>query len=210
MPHNRAKREDPIRATYGFVVFADTEVSALHLALAAVDVFYTGGTYTTQYIKDELGDFGEKVVTRMMEAGFNPVNETVYGGVMKFQNWEKPLQVKIHLPEKYVPYIAGRKRDVPAVPSEPGIPVQVELEEDHMRVSLRKDSGAEFMFDGVFKVPLNTPEEKATLETMFNGGALFPIYAWNTPGVAYPPSANTDSKKITYFNTWIDNIPTQG
>jgi hypothetical protein len=113
MPHNLAKREKEVRDQFEFVVFADTEVSAFNAALSVVDIIVTGGTYTLQYIKTELGAFGLKVAEKMIQAGVNPATEPIYSDVMTFQNWEQPIPgVKIPLPNKFVPYIAARKRKI--------------------------------------------------------------------------------------------------
>ncbi len=113
MPHNRAKREKEVRDQFEFVVFADTEVSAFSAALAVVDIIVTGGNYSLEYIKTELGDFGLKVVEKMIQAGVNPATEPIYSDVMIFQNWEQPIPgVKIPLPNKFVPYIAARKSKI--------------------------------------------------------------------------------------------------
>lgn len=109
MPHNRKQREQSIRDKYDFVVF-DGEYSAAHAALAVVDVIANGGTYTLQFIKDQLGSFGKKVATRMLQAGVNPASEPIYSGTMVFENWERVLGVKIPLPNKFVPYVAARKK----------------------------------------------------------------------------------------------------
>jgi hypothetical protein len=111
MPHNRKKKEQEIRSRFEFVVFADTEASIFNAALGVVDAIVSGGTYTLQYIQSELGDFGIKAASEMTKAGVNPVSEPIYSDVMTFQNWEQPIPgTKIPLPNKFVPYVAARKR----------------------------------------------------------------------------------------------------
>lgn len=90
MPHNRSDRERRVEEKYEFVVF-DGEFSLFNGALAIVDAIVTGGTFTVEYLKSTLGEFGEKVVREMIDAGLNPANETLYGDVMVFQNWERPI-----------------------------------------------------------------------------------------------------------------------
>jgi hypothetical protein len=113
MPHNRQEREAKIREQYEFVVF-DGEFSAFNAALIIVDLFVTGGTFSLEYIKGTLGDFGEDVVIKMVNYGLDPLTETIYGGVMEFQTWESPFlpfsDQKVYGPDKYVPYIAARKK----------------------------------------------------------------------------------------------------
>ena len=111
MPHDRKEREQDIRDRFEFVVFADTEASLFNAALGIVDAIVSGGTYTLQYIQMELGDFGIKVAKAMVNAGVNPVDEPIYSDAMTFHNWEQPFpETKIPLPNKFVPYVAARKR----------------------------------------------------------------------------------------------------
>jgi hypothetical protein len=113
VPHNRAKREQELRNQFSFVVF-NGEYSVVHAALAVVDVISTGGTVTLTYLQEELGEFGQQVAAKMIEAGVNPVTEPLYAGVMTFQNWETPIPGwKVSLPNKFVPYVAARRIPVP-------------------------------------------------------------------------------------------------
>lgn len=112
MPHNCASKAKEISDQFDFVVFGG-EYGLFNGALAIVDVIVTGGNCTLEYIKSEVKDFGVDVVTEMIKAGINPTSEPIYSGVKIFQNWEQPLPgVKIPLPNKFVPYIAARKKPV--------------------------------------------------------------------------------------------------
>ena len=109
MGHNRPEREQEVKNKFEFVVFGG-EYGVLPASLAAVDTMVFGGTTTMAWLKDELGDFGVKVATAMVEADIDPTSEPIYGDRMIFNNWHEIGGVKIPLPNKVVPYIAARKR----------------------------------------------------------------------------------------------------
>lgn len=128
MPHDRAEQEQKVRDEYEFVVF-DGEYGYHHLALAVVDLFVSGGTYTLEYIKQNLKQFGLEVAQSMINDGVDPTKETIYGNAMVFRNWESPLKRKeehaspsrrVYLPNKHVPYIAARRKTQPSPPQEDG------------------------------------------------------------------------------------------
>lgn len=111
MPHNRPEREAQIRDQYHFVVFGG-EYSLAHAALAAIDAVIDGGNLTYDFLKDELTRFGIELAISMASAK-PPVlpTEPLYVGKMIFENWEEPLPgLKIALPNKFVPYVAARKK----------------------------------------------------------------------------------------------------
>jgi hypothetical protein len=77
--------------------------------------------------------------------------------------------------------------------------------EDDMFVILYKsDSNVGFLCDGHYKRPVDGPTAHNYAQ-IFNGGAIS-SYSWNTPGIQYPPEADTDAKKMTYWNKWIDSL----
>lgn len=109
MPHSINKWKLAMLEKFEFVVFA-AEYSNLNAALAVVGAIAGEGTYTLEFIRKELGDFGAKVAKRMIERGVNPASEPIYAGVIILENWEWVLGVKIPLPSRYVPYVAARKK----------------------------------------------------------------------------------------------------
>ncbi|NEZ54981.1 hypothetical protein [Adonisia turfae] len=115
MPHNRAERERAVREKYEFVVFGG-EYSVFNALLAAVDGIITGGNFTYAFLKNEARNFGIDLATALSQAGLNPLNETLYFDKFVFNNWEKKFGIRITLPNKFVPYVAARKRETPKRP----------------------------------------------------------------------------------------------
>jgi hypothetical protein len=110
MPNNRSKREQAVHDTYNFVVFGG-EYSVAHALLAVADGIITGGNFTYQFLKDEVKQFGINLAVAMANAGINPLNEALYFDKMVFENWETPVAgMKVPLPNKFVPYVAARKK----------------------------------------------------------------------------------------------------
>lgn len=112
MPHDRPVQEKRLRDTYDFIVFGG-EYSIMHAALIVFDGFVTGGAVTFEFARSEAAELGIDLAEAMASAT-PPVqpSETLYGNVMTFHNWEEPFpNVKIPLPNKFVPYIAARKRE---------------------------------------------------------------------------------------------------
>ena len=110
MPHNRPERESEIRERYEFVVF-DGEWSSVHAILAVIDGFYTGGSITWEVVSSEMTELFGDVATKMIEAGLDPTIEPIYVDKMIFETWEEPLHGWIvPLPNKFVPYVAARKK----------------------------------------------------------------------------------------------------
>ena len=117
MPHNRAEKEKEIRDRYEFVVF-DGEWSSAHAILAVIDAFYTGGSVTWEVVKSEMQEIFGNVSQAMIEHGLDPLNEPIYVDKMIFQNWEREFGIKLKLPNKFVPYVAARKKSDKAQPPE--------------------------------------------------------------------------------------------
>jgi hypothetical protein len=165
MPHNRAEREQAIRNRYEFAVF-DGEFSLFNGALVAIDAYVTGGTYTIEYIKDTLGDFGRDVVSKMIAAGIDPTGETIYGDVMVFQTWENPIPGvtgRIYGPNKFVPYIAARK--IVRQPTDP--------QEDEYLVGDWTGDGKDKLAvrrEGIIMCQSNLADTVARLETGYGDG----------------------------------------
>ena len=119
MPHNRPEMERAIRRRFEFVVFGN-EYNAVHGILAVIDGIATGGTFTIEFLQNELSQLGIDVATAMINAGVDPTREPIYVDIMTFNNWEQPIPgVKIPLPNKFVPYVAARKKTGGAVSSGP-------------------------------------------------------------------------------------------
>jgi hypothetical protein len=122
MPHNRGEREAAVRSKYGFVVFGG-EYGLQHVLLAAVDAVITGGNTTFDYLKDEVKQFGIDLASSLASAGIDPTTEPLYVDKMIFENWEKIGGIKWELPNKFVPYVAAKKRSNPS-PVPPNTPSQ--------------------------------------------------------------------------------------
>jgi hypothetical protein len=59
--------------------------------------------------------FGIDLATALAQAGINPATEPRYFGDFVFNNWERPFPgVVVPLPNKFVPYVAARKKGQPA------------------------------------------------------------------------------------------------
>ncbi len=113
MPHNRAKREQAVRNKYD-VVCVGGEYSVLQPILFTVDAIITGGNFTYEYLKQEALQFGINVATCLANAGVNPITEPLYFDKFVFENWEEPVPgVRVPLPNKFVPYVAARKKTPP-------------------------------------------------------------------------------------------------
>ena len=115
MPHNRQKREAEVTSKYDFIVFGG-EYSAFNALLIAIDAIITGGNTSVTYLQNEMQQFGIDLAVAMANASppVDPINETLYVGKFIFQNWEEPFPgVKVPLPNKFVPYVAARKKNPP-------------------------------------------------------------------------------------------------
>ena len=172
MQHDRGKCEAGIRICFEVVVFADTEASIFNVALGVVDAIVSGGTYTLQYIQSELGDFGIKIANEMINAGVNPVNEPIYSDVMTFHNWEQPIKgTKIYLPNKFVPYVAARKRKVGSggsgmllrKPSEGKRPEYLQRVKDHAEWHLTQQTGSADLWNAIHNAAKNDTGETSGL-----------------------------------------------
>jgi hypothetical protein len=111
MPHNRTKRQSEVDAKYAFVVYGH-EYSITNAILAILDAIITGGVATAEYLRGEMAQFGIDLASAMARATppVNPAKETLYVGKFIFENWEEKAGVRIPLPNKFVPYVAARKR----------------------------------------------------------------------------------------------------
>lgn len=111
MPHNRAEVEADLRSKFLWIVF-DGEYSAVSLAaIALADVFVAGGAISQNIAQEQGAKIGINVASRMAENGFNAATDSLYGGVMTFQNWEDTIFGQFPLPNKFVPYVACRRSD---------------------------------------------------------------------------------------------------
>ncbi|WP_165235632.1 hypothetical protein, partial [Aquisphaera insulae] len=121
MPHNRDEVESTIKSDYDFYV-PGGEYSVTHLVLAALDVYFTGGQNTAAFLKDEVEKYGIKLASAMATAT-PPVQptEALIADKFVFQNWETFLGVKVPLPNKIVPYVAGRRKATPPAEPRPSI-----------------------------------------------------------------------------------------
>ena len=112
MPHNRKDREREVRNRYEFVVFGG-EYHLGHAVLAVIDGYYTGGQVTWATAKQELKSLFVDVAQKMIDEGLDPTSEPIYVDKFVFENWEEVLGNKIPLPNKFVPYVAARKKNNP-------------------------------------------------------------------------------------------------
>ncbi len=107
------KRQQDVRDRFEFVVF-DGEYSGVHAILAGIDAFYTGGIIMTNVVESDLKDFFGDVAQKMMAKGLDPTTEPIYVDYFIFNNWQDlPFNNKLPLPNKFVPYVAARKKGRP-------------------------------------------------------------------------------------------------
>ena len=113
MGHNREAVEDSIRATFTWVIF-DGEFSVASVIAEAVADWATAGEYeevSEDSAYHAAGKFGMDLVGAIAQNGFDLQRDTIYGGIMTFQNWQDIPFGAIPLPNKFVPYIAVKRAD---------------------------------------------------------------------------------------------------
>jgi len=200
MPHNRQQKEDEVRQEYSFVVTGG-EYSALQGAIAAADIYFTGGQITLAVLQSDLQDLGQKAITEMAAAGVNPLTEPVYAGYFTFNNWETPLPgVKIDLPNKFVPYVAARKKSPPGPIAPTDVIKNFQVAPD-LPVLLRLADGTIYLFDGVEKWHVPDPD---ALTMVYKQFSLRPVFDEND----YPSHAGqTPAQLRAAFETFVKSIP---
>jgi hypothetical protein len=106
--HNRAEVEADLRNQFKWIAFTGDE-SAAGNADALADSLISDEAISEKAAQ-ELGDkVGIDVAREKASNGFNSASDTLYGGVMAFQNWQETPSGDIPLPNSRVPYI-GCKR----------------------------------------------------------------------------------------------------
>lgn len=124
MPNSRDEREQEVRTKYSFVVTGG-EYHLGHALFAVADGILTGGNFTYDFLQNEVAQFGIDLALALANAGINPLNEPLYFDKFIFENWEQPLPgVKVPLPNKFVPYVAAKRNNLPEPPSNPQVIIQ--------------------------------------------------------------------------------------
>ncbi len=114
---NRDDVEGNLRARFDWIVFGGEYNAVEVVAVGLVDGFVTGGAITEELAKEEAKKFGVGLAEELTRHGFNPATDTLYGGVMTFQNWQDlPFHNRLPLPNKFVPYVGCKRRRAPPPP----------------------------------------------------------------------------------------------
>jgi hypothetical protein len=111
MGHNRKVVEDSIRRAFTWVIF-DGEFSVASGIAEVVANWVTAGQYeevSESSAYHAAGKFGIALAGVVAQNGFDPQRDTIYGGIMTFQNWQDTPFGAIPLPNKFVPYIAVKR-----------------------------------------------------------------------------------------------------
>jgi hypothetical protein len=114
---NRDDVERNLRARFDWIVFGGEYNAVEVVAVGLVDGFVIGGAITEELAKEEAKKFGVGLAEELTRNGFNPATDTLYGGVMTFQNWQDlPFHNRLPLPNKFVPYVGCKRRSLPPPP----------------------------------------------------------------------------------------------